>query len=126
MGKYTSLARTLRDEPPGPSEGEKKKDIVRNTYVNINNNDDKESGNPPEAARRGGTTLRHTTLTTFIEGEKDEKRSVPCIHGTTQDACAVCSGYARWLIEDASRIWEAKRNPEAMRRRYRETAGGAS
>jgi hypothetical protein len=48
-----------------------------------------------------------------------------CIHGTTSDKCAVCSGYARWLITDEARIRRAEANPEAVRREFwREVRGG--
>lgn len=51
---------------------------------------------------------------------------VPCIHGTTADACAVCSGYARWLIADERRLTSAQRDPEAARREFwRSFKGGA-
>lgn len=55
------------------------------------------------------------------ESETSEKRSVEvspcCLHGTTVVECALCSGYARWLIAGGdARIAEARRNPEAARR----------
>jgi hypothetical protein len=65
------------------------------------------------------------------ESETSEKRSgeVPprCLHGKTVVECALCSGYARWLIAGGdARIAEARRNPEAARRAFwREAATGA-
>ena len=49
-----------------------------------------------------------------------------CLHGATVAACALCSGYARWLIAGGdARITEARRNPEAARRAFwREAAMG--
>ena len=126
MGKYTSLARTLRDEPEEADFGEGKGSTQKNTYVNINTNDKTTDSNPPAESSGTVTTLRPTTLTTLIESEKDEKRSVVCIHSLEPDACAVCSGYVRWLIEDESRISAARSNPEAMRRRYRASLKGGA
>ena len=65
------------------------------------------------------------------ESETSERRSgevsLRCLHGTTVSACALCSGYARWLIAGGdARIAEARRNPEAARRAFwREAAMGA-
>ena len=126
MGKYTSLARTLRDEPEETNSGESKGSIQKNTYVNINTNDKRIDSNSLAESSRTVTTLRPTTLTTLIESEKDEKRRVVCIHSLEPDACAVCSGYVRWLIEDESRISAARSNPEAMRRRYRASLKGGA
>ncbi len=126
MGKYTSLARTLRDEPEEANYGEGKGSTQKNTYVNINTNDKTTGSNPPAESSGTVTTLRPTTLTTLIESDKDEKRSVVCIHSLEPDACAVCSGYVRWLIEDESRISAARSNPEAMRRRYRTSLKGGA
>jgi hypothetical protein len=126
MGKYTSLARTLRDEPAEAAFGEGKGSTQENTYVNINTNDKRTASNPPAESSGTVTTLRPTTLTTLIESENDEKRSVVCIHSLEPDACAVCSGYVRWLIEDDSRISAARSNPEAMRRRYRASLKGGA
>lgn len=65
------------------------------------------------------------------ESEPSERRSgevsTRCIHGATVTECALCSGYARWLIAGGDeRIAEARRNPEAARRTFwREAAAGA-
>jgi hypothetical protein len=126
MGKYTSLARTLRDEPGEADFGEGKGNTQRNTYVNINTSDKRKDSNPPAKPSGTVTTLRPTTLTTLIESENHEKRSVVCIHSLEPDACAVCSGYVRWLIADDSRISAARSDPEAMRRRYRASPKGGA
>lgn len=42
-----------------------------------------------------------------------------CIHRLASDECAVCSGYARWLIEDEDRMRKVRANPEAVRREFR-------
>jgi hypothetical protein len=65
------------------------------------------------------------------ESELSERRSgkisLRCLHGTTVTECALCSGYARWLIAGGdARIAEARSNPEAARRVFwQETAMGA-
>ena len=43
---------------------------------------------------------------------------IRCIHRLTEEECAVCSGYVRWLITDEDRVLEAYRDPEGARRRY--------
>ncbi len=60
---------------------------------------------PPQTAR---TPLRPNAVNAVIR----------CIHGLTEDSCAVCSGYVRWLIADEGRVLEAYRDPEGARRRY--------
>ena len=130
MGKYTSLARTLRNELVKAKSREDKGSSQKNAYVNINNIDKSIDSNLVDEATGSVTTLRPTTLTTLIPGEKDEidkKAPVICIHNVDQETCAVCSGYVRWLIEDDVRLSAARSNPEATRRRYQETIeGGAS
>ncbi len=49
---------------------------------------------------------------------------IRCIHGLTEEECAVCSGYVRWLIADEARLREESRDPEAVRRRYWQTLEG--
>ena len=117
MGKYTSLARNFRDETKPFSE-EQKKGTLRNTSVNINRNVYIEDSNTPSLVQEGVTTLRPTTLTTLIKDEKDEKRTVICIHEMQPNDCAVCSGYVRWLIADEARLQRAKGNPESVRREF--------
>jgi hypothetical protein len=50
--------------------------------------------------------------------EAEEKRSVQCIHDLTQEDCAVCSGYVKWLIADESRLRRAQRDLEGVRREF--------
>lgn len=120
MGKYTSLARTLRDEPERVESGEDKGNTQSNIYGNINNTYKRIDSNSSVEPNGSVTTLRPTTLTTLIPTEKNEKVPVVCIHNLAPEACAVCSGYVRWLIEDEARISAAKDNPEFTRCRYRE------
>jgi hypothetical protein len=63
--------------------------------------------------------------------ESSERRSggmsPRCLHGTTVTACALCSGYARWLIAGGdARISDARRDPEAARRAFWREAGDGS
>ena len=127
MGKYTSIARTLRDEPAGTESRKTKGNIQNNIHVNTNNIDKSIDSNLVDEATGSVTTLRPTTLTTLIPGEKDEidkKALVICIHNVDQETCAVCSGYVRWLIEDEARLSAARSNPSTTRRQYRKTLGG--
>jgi hypothetical protein len=126
MGKYTSLARSFRDdEPPeaGTSTAKKKGVLDKDIYEYRLNEQRIDIGSPARAQRpkNSVTKLRSTNLTNLKPDEKDEKALVLCIHNLAPEACALCSGYVRWLIEDEARISGARRNPEAMRRRYRET-----
>jgi hypothetical protein len=41
-----------------------------------------------------------------------------------RDACAVCSGYARWSIADEVRLRKAQANPEAVRREFWRSESG--
>ena len=55
--------------------------------------------------------------------EKSELRvktpyAVDCIHGSTADKCAVCSGFVRWLIADEDRFTRGQSNPEVVRREF--------
>jgi hypothetical protein len=121
MGKYTSLARTLRSEPEGTKSWENKGSSQKNTYVNINNNDKRIDSNPPAESSGGVTTLRPTTLTTLTldeNDETDEKALVVCIHNLEPGECAVCSGYVRWLIEGEGQLRRATANPEEARREF--------
>jgi len=127
MGKYTSIARTLRDEPEGTKSRENKGNSQNNIHVNTNNIDKSIDSNLVDEATGSVTTLRPTTLTTLIPVEKDEidkKALVICIHNVDQETCAVCSGYVRWLIEDEARLSAARSNPGTTRRQYRKTLGG--
>ena len=121
MGKYTSLARTLRSEPEGAKPEEDKGSSQKNTCVNIINKDKTIDSNPPAESSVSVKTLRPTTLTTLILDEKDEtdeKASVVCIHNVEPEVCAVCSGYVRWLIEGDGRLRRAAANPEEARREF--------
>ena len=121
MGKYMSLARTLRSEPKGVKPEGDKGSSRKNICININNNDKIIDSNPPAESSGGVTTLRPTTLTTLILDEKDEtneKASVVCIHNVEPEECAVCSGYVRWLIEGEGRLRRARANPEEARRAF--------
>jgi hypothetical protein len=121
MGKYTSLARTLRSQPEGAKPEEDKGSSQKNTCVNINNNDKTIDSNAPAESSGGVTTLRPTTLTTLILDEKDEtneKAAVVCIHNVEPEECAVCSGYVRWLIEGEGQLRRATANPEEARREF--------
>jgi hypothetical protein len=101
MGKYTNLAKQLR-------EGDGQKRDISNKYVKINNI--KKEKNPPsvESALDGATRLRGYAVNAVVR----------CIHGTTPDACQVCNGYARWLIADEDRLRRAQARPEEVRREF--------
>jgi hypothetical protein len=118
MGKYTSLARTLRREPEGGKPKEDKGSSQKNTCVNINNNDEIIGSNPLAGSSGSVTTIRPTTLTTLTLDEKDETAGVVCIHNVEPEQCAVCSGYVRWLIEGEGRLRRATANPEEARREF--------
>ena len=121
MGKYTSLARTLRSEPEGAKPGEDKGSSHTNTCVNIHNKDKTIDSNPPAESSGSVTTIRPTTLTTLIldeMDETDENAAVVCIHNIEPEECAVCSGYVRWLIEGEGRLRRATANPEEARREF--------
>jgi hypothetical protein len=103
MGKYTSLAHKIRSREPGLTEEGKRNKVVKVVP------DDANSGRVGRIESTA-TTLRPTTLTTL---------SARCMHGLTEDRCAVCSGYVRWLIAGGdSRITRAFEDPEGMRREY--------
>jgi len=91
--------------------------------------------NRAESRDKGATTLRPTTLTTLIEGEEVWIATPPdphrytklarkyaaerCIHELPLDRCAVCNGYARWLVAGGEeRLSEARSSPESTRRLY--------
>ncbi len=137
MGKYTDLARKYLDGPQ--VEGV----VVYNKSVNINNIKKAISSNAGTLRSEGVTSLRPTTLTTLLPPEeevwvaaepdrcrytnlyrKGEGASVRCIHDMPSDECAVCSGYARWLIEDEGRLRRAQADPEGVRREFWRTGRG--
>ncbi len=132
MGRYTELARKYKVDEP--QEGGRTS-VGSNTYVNINNNLNKSEASPLENKPSRRTNLRTTNLTNlkapasvdlsqqpYVAGS-----SVRCIHNTTPDRCAVCSGYARWLGSDEARLLRAQRDPDGVRREFwREAKGGPS
>ena len=129
MGKYTSIARTLRNELEGAESREDKGSSQNNIYVNINNMDESIDSKLVDESSGSMAILRPTTLTTLILDENDktdEKPLVVCIHNVGPEECAVCSGYVRWLIEDDARLSAARSNPDATRERYRETIEGSA
>jgi hypothetical protein len=140
MGRYTELARRLRDDGPQQGGGSSSTTILNvnidsiysNRYSSIDKPtserpEDTLEGSPPvdssqncasgyntatEAGEKSATNLRTTNLTNLTEGEW-------CIHELAPEKCAVCNGYARWLIAGgATRIEEARSSPEATRRLY--------
>src|SRR5919112_22694 len=86
MGKYTSLARTLRSQPEGAKPEEDKGSSQKNTCVNISNNDKIIDSNPPAESRGSVTTIRPTTLTTLILDEKDETNEKPSKNKRCRDS----------------------------------------
>jgi hypothetical protein len=138
MGKYTDLARVLGDTPQEVG------GVDNNKSVNINNISKAISSNSVALPAEKVTNLRTTNLTN-LSGEEVWIASapkprytnligksgplagaaVPCIHGMTRDACAVCSGYARWLIEDEGRLRRAQASPEKVRREFWRSVRGA-
>jgi hypothetical protein len=103
MGKYTSLAR-LREEP-----GPQKKDMLTpldNTYKHSILIDT--SNNSVDTPSDVATPLRPYAVNAVVR----------CIHGATEERCAVCSGYVRWLTADEERLSRAQNNPEAVRREF--------
>ncbi len=140
MGKYTDLAGKYLEEP------QVEEVVGNNKSVKINNINKATSSNSTAHRIEGVTSLRPTTLTTLIESEEEEVwvatdpdrrrytnlsrkgtgAPVRCIHDTTSDECAVCSGYVRWLIEDEGRLRRAQADPEGVRREFWAGRGGAS
>ena len=101
MGKYTSLARQLRDE-------EHNKEVLDNKSVKINSIDIDSDGNSTGRPHDEDTPLRPYAVNAVIQ----------CIHGISPSACGVCSGYARWLAEDDDRLRRAQTRPEEVRREF--------
>ena len=101
MGKYTSLARQLRDE-------EHNKEILDDKSVKINSIDIDSGSNPAARPCDEATLLRPYAVNAVIQ----------CIHGISPSACGVCSGYARWLAEDDDRLRRAQTRPEEVRREF--------
>ena len=135
MGKYTDLARVLGDTP------QREEAVDGNKSVNINNINKATGSNPAAPPSEEVTNLRTTNLTnlsgdevwiaaapkpryTDLMGKDNPPAAVSCIHGMTRDACAVCSGYVRWLIEDEGRLRRAEARPEEVRREFWRAVGG--
>jgi len=138
MGKYTSLARKEQEKEPQREVPTPTANILSVNIDNIHSNRDSTISKPisdrpkdtlqgfspvemlqdvasglnhrGEGCEIGATNLRTTNLTNLTE--------VPCIHGTTEDRCAVCSGYVRWLVADEGRLRAAQNNPEIVRREF--------
>ncbi len=114
MGKYTSLARNLEESRPQVKGGNTR---LSNTNVKINTIEKTEQLSPVPPIKDTATPLRGYAVNAVVR----------CIHNTTPDRCAVCSGYARWLGSNEARLLRAQRDPEAVRREFwREAKGGAS
>lgn len=68
------------------------------------------------------TNLRTTKITNLIDPTPPNLRAgdpdVTCIHETTVDRCAVCSGFVRWVIADDARMNRAQVDPEAVRQEF--------
>lgn len=120
-GDYARVAAEFycRDYWSGSPVNVEKGNTQGKTYVNIHNNEKRIDSNSLVESREPVTTLRPTTLTTLIPTQKNEKAPVVCIHNLDPEACAVCSGYVRWLIEDEARISAAESNPGVTRQLYR-------
>ena len=130
MGKYTSLARSFRDDEQPEVEAHEAFEgciVGKDIYVYSLNEQkiDKEPPSRGKLPKNSSTILRTTNLTNLKPAERDEKRVI-CLHQLDQDVCAVCSGYARWLIGGDTRLRAAQADPEGMRRRYRETLDGST
>ncbi len=130
MDKYTNLVRKIEETEP------QKKDVVNNldnTYkhsILIGT-----ANNTTTTLPDNDTNLRTTNLTNLTEQAGVTSVDTPsdvatplrpyavnavirCIHGTTEERCALCSGYVRWLIADEERLRRAQNNPEAARREF--------
>ncbi len=140
MGRYTELARRLRDDGP-QEETSTSTDTILNVnidsiYSNRDSRTDKPTSARPEDTVKGSspvdssqtrtsgdkdaalkgrehdTNLRTTNLTNLTDAER-------CLHEMAPKKCAVCNGYARWLMAGgAARIKEARNSPEGSRRLY--------
>jgi len=121
MGKYTSLAR--KTEEAKPQENGVVTEL-NNTYKHTIVVDT--GSNAVSTPSKDSTNLRTTNLTNLTEATAPQGQAVVgCIHGTSVESCAVCSGYARWLANDEGRLRKAQSNPEAVRREFwRAVRGG--
>src|SRR5215203_2495475 len=106
MGKYTSLAHKY-EEAELQERGGKATTSNNSVKINTINKETSTPTVPPPV--EPATPLRPYAVNAVIR----------CIYGKARDECAVCSGYARWLIAGgAGRIEKACRNPEAVRREF--------
>jgi hypothetical protein len=101
MGKYTSLARNLEEEVHNT-------EVSNNKSVKINNINNDTASYPVGTLAPTDTPLRGNAVNAVN----------PCIHKTTEDRCAVCSGYVRWLVADKERLRAAQAHPESTRREF--------
>ncbi len=114
MGKYTSLARNLEESRP---QEESSNPGLSNINVKINTIEQTKNPLPVAPTEHTATRLRGYAVNAVVR----------CIHNTTPDRCAVCSGYVRWLSSDEERLSRAQRDPEATRREFwREVKGAPS
>jgi hypothetical protein len=140
MGRYTELARRLRDDGPQEEGASSTVNIhsvnIGSMYSNRDSSIDKPTSGAPKYTHQGfapvdssqscassingaatearghDTNLRTTNYTNLTDAEC-------CIHELTPRKCAVCNGYARWLVAGGeARIEEARNRPEGMRRLY--------
>jgi hypothetical protein len=105
MGKYTSLARNLEESRPQKRGGNPR---VSNTNVKMNTIEQTKHKPSVDPIGYTATPLRPYAVNAVVR----------CIHNTTPDKCAVCSGYVRWLGSDEARLSRAQRDPEATRREF--------
>ena len=105
MGKYTSIAKRLREE-----EDHRKTALTKGKSNNSVNSVSIESVGPPVVPTSDtATRLRGDAVNAVND----------CIHDLPPDRCAVCNGYARWLIAGGEeRLTEARSSPESSRRLY--------
>jgi hypothetical protein len=106
MGKYTSLARQLREE-------EHSKEVVDNKSVKINTISIDTDSHTPDRPDGGATPLRPYAVNAVIR----------CIHSLEPSTCGSCSGYARWLAQDEGRLRRAQARPEEARREFWRSVG---
>jgi hypothetical protein len=140
MGRYTELARRLRDDSPQKEGATSSTDIlsvnIDGMYGNRDSSIDKPySARPKDTlkgsapvdlsqkctsgdkrialeARESATNLRTTNFTNLIAADR-------CMHELAPARCAVCNGYARWLVAGGeARMEEARSRPEGTRRLY--------
>jgi hypothetical protein len=144
MGKYTSLARKEQEKEPQRRVTTPTDNILSVNIDNMHSNRDSVISKPTsdrpkdthqvpppvemlqnvasgvnhdgEGRDKGATNLRTTNLTNLT--------AVACIHGMTEDRCAVCSGYVRWLVAHEGRLRAAQNNPEIVRREFWQSLKG--